>query len=268
MGTAHNNRMITLPALTGLAGIKHGFSTRQNGVSEGVYKSLNCGPGSDDNPAHVAQNRQLVLDQLGMPDADLLTLYQVHSPNVVVVDKPWPVGEQPKADGMTTCKPGVVLGVLSADCTPVLFADAKAGVIGACHAGWKGALSGVMEATVASMVSQGAQAANIVAAIGPCIHQESYEVGPEFLESFTVENTDHAAFFVPSVKEGHHMFDLPGFIGSRLAKLNLADVVSSGCDTCSDEQQFFSYRRKTHRNEPDYGRMISVIALLPSAGGS
>jgi len=260
--------MITISALSGLPGIKHGFFTRENGVSEGIYKSLNCGPGSRDRPEHVAENRKRVLQQLGIPNSELVTLYQVHSPDVIEVDGPWSSDGPPQADGMVTRQSGVVLGVLSADCTPVLFADDKAGVIGAAHSGWRGALDGVLEATVSSMVKLGASPDNIVAAIGPCIHQESYEVGPEFQEAFTNRDPRYAKFFVPSENQGHHMFDLPGFIAAQLAELDLSEVVSSGHDTCSDEDRFFSYRRTTHRKETDYGRMISAIALADQPKGN
>ena len=249
------------PALSQLAdrGIAHGFFTREGGVSEGLYAGLNVGLGSQDEPDRIRENRARVAGWFGADPEHLATLYQVHSPDIVVVDGPVS-GDRPKADGQVTARPGVVLGVLTADCGPVLFADAKAGVIGAAHAGWKGALDGVLENTIAAMEALGAHREDIVASLGPSISQRNYEVGPEFHERFVARKTDWARFFAPSAKEGHYLFDLPNLTVSRLRE---AGVTAENLDICTyaDEARFFSYRRTTHRKEPDYGRQISAIML-------
>lgn len=241
------------------AGIAHGFFTREGGVSEGLYAGLNVGLGSKDDPALIRENRIRVAGWFGEELDHLATLYQVHSPDVVIVDRPVS-GERPEADGQVTNKPGIVLGVLTADCGPVLFADAKAGVIGAAHAGWKGAFDGVLENTIVAMEGLGAHRENIVASLGPSIAQRNYEVGPEFYDRFMARNPDWARFFTSSGKEGHYLFDLPNLTVSRLAK---AGVRAENLDICTyaDEDRFFSYRRTTHRKEPDYGRQISAIML-------
>jgi YfiH family protein len=246
-------------ALSQFPGIAHGFFTRAGGVSEGLYAGLNVGLGSKDQPERVRENRARVAGWFGEELDHLATLYQVHSPDVVVVDGPVS-GDRPEADGQVTNRPGIVLGVLTADCGPVLFADADAGVIGAAHAGWKGAFDGVLENTIAAMEKLGAQRENIVASLGPSIAQRNYEVGPEFHERFVVRNADWARFFTPSGKEGHYLFDLPNLTVSRLAA---AGVQAENLDICTyaDEEHFFSYRRTTHRKEPDYGRQISAIML-------
>ena len=249
------------PSLSALddRGITHGFFTRQGGVSEGLYAGLNVGLGSKDEPHRIRENRARVAGWFGEDLDSLATLYQVHSPDVVVVDGPVS-GERPEADGHVTNRPGVVLGVLTADCGPVLFADADAGVIGAAHAGWKGAFDGVLENTIAEMEKLGARRENIVASLGPSIAQRNYEVGPEFYERFLDRSPDWARFFAPSHKEGHHLFDLPSLTVSRLAA---AGVQAENLDICTyaDEDRFFSFRRTTHRKEPDYGRQISAIML-------
>lgn len=249
------------PSLSDLAdrGIAHGFFTRQGGVSEGLYAGLNVGLGSKDEPERIRENRARVAGWFGEDLDHLATLYQVHSPDVVVVDGPLS-GDRPEADGQVTNRPGVVLGVLTADCGPVLFADADARVIGAAHAGWKGAFDGVLENTIAAMEELGAHRENIVASLGPSIAQRNYEVGPEFHERFVARNPDWARFFAPSDKEGHYLFDLPALTVSRLAA---AGVKAENLDICTyaDEDRFFSYRRTTHRKEPDYGRQISAIML-------
>jgi YfiH family protein len=247
-----------LGELTG-PGIAHGFFTRQGGISEGLYAGLNVGLGSQDEPERIRENRARVAGWFGADPDHLATLYQVHSPDVIVIDGPVS-GDRPKADGHVTATPGVVLGVLTADCGPVLFADAKAGVVGAAHAGWKGALDGVLENTIAAMEQLGARRENIVASLGPSISQRNYEVGPEFHERFMARNVDWARFFAPSGKEGHYLFDLPNLTVSRLAA---AGVKAENLDLCTyaDEDRFFSYRRTTHRKEPDYGRQISAIML-------
>ncbi len=255
--------MITVAELTSSPNIKHGFFTREGGVSEGIYSSLNCGLGSKDIPEKVVENRSRVKAELGISDGELLINYQVHSATAIKVTEAWKPENAPEADGMATNIPGIALGILTADCAPVLFADAKNGVIGAAHAGWQGALNGVIEATLDKMVALGASFSAIKAAIGPCIGQSSYEVGPEFCERFLdafMKNTD---FFVPSVKEGHHMFDLASYVKSRLNEAGIADVFQTGYDTCRDENLFYSYRRSVLRGEKDYGREISAISLLP-----
>jgi polyphenol oxidase len=250
--------VITLPVLSG---IRHAFFTREGGTGDGIYASLNCGFGSADAPEIVEANRARAMALLGLPAAALVSVHQIHSPDVVTVDTAWPRNQNPKADALVTRRRGLCLGILTADCVPVLFADEAAGVIGAAHAGWKGALYGVLEATVAAMVGLGATAGNIRAAIGPAIQQDSYEVGPEFPGRFTERDPASARFFRPSVREGHFMFDLPGFAEQRLAALGLAAIENSRLDTCSDARCFFSYRRATLTGEPDYGRMLAAISL-------
>lgn len=252
--------MITLSALNELNRVRHGFFTREGGVSQGIYASLNCGPGSKDDPRAVAENRERCMAQLDLPATALVTVYQVHSPEVVVVEEPWR-GEVPRADAMVTNRPGLALGILTADCAPVLLADGRAGVIGAAHAGWRGAVAGVLDTTVARMVQMGAHAEDIVAAVGPCIGQRSYEVGPEFPAPFLAEDPRNGDFFAPSWRSGHHLFDLPGYVSRRLSKLGIAAVTRVPADTCRDESRFFSYRRATLRGEPDYGRQLSAIVL-------
>lgn len=241
---------ITSPLLTGL---QHGFFTRQGGVSRGIYDSLNCGPGSDDDAGAVAENRARVAAHLGA--RALLSLHQVHSDRVVTVTDPDWLEDRPEADAMVTDRPGIALGALAADCAPVLFADPDAGVIGAAHAGWKGALGGVLEATVEAMRALGAR--GIRAVVGPAISQRAYEVGPEFLERFIDEDPGHAMFFAQGQGD-RYQFDLPGFALSRLRAAG-ADAEWCGHCTFSDPARFFSYRRTTHAGEPDYGRQVSAI---------
>jgi polyphenol oxidase len=240
--------------------IRHGFFTRQGGVSEGIYAGLNVGVGSDDDREKVTENRARVAAWFGLGAEKLNTVHQIHSPDVIVVDAKSAGGERPKADAMVTTVPGVVLGVLSADCGPVLFADAENGVIGAAHAGWKGALYGVLENTIEAMVTLGADRSKITAVLGPSIGPKSYEVGPEFVENFKTVDPAYAMFFSPSENPGHAMFDLPSLTIKRLtdAGINAANL---GLDTYCDPDRFFSYRRTTHAKEPDYGRQISAIAI-------
>jgi len=249
------------PALAELSdsGIAHGFFTREGGVSEGLYAGLNVGIGSNDAPDRVRENRTRVAGWFGEDLEKLASLYQIHSPDVVLVDGPVS-GERPKADAQVTATPGVILGVLTADCGPVLFADPEARVVGAAHAGWKGAFDGVLENTISAMETLGARRENIVASLGPSISQRNYEVGPEFYERFLARNADWARFFTPSDKEGHHLFNLPDLTVSRLRD---AGVRAENLDVCTyaDEDRFYSYRRTTHRKEPDYGRQISAIML-------
>jgi len=242
-----------------LDGIPHGFFTRHGGVSSGIYNSLNCGPGSSDDPLNVRTNRQRVAAALGQEHAAVMSLYQIHSPEVVVVNEAWEMGKGPKADAMVTNKRGIVLGVLTADCGPVLFADHDAGVIATAHAGWKGALYGVVENTITAMESLGATRANIKACLGPCIHQASYEVSDAFKDTFEKENSAYATYFKEGAK-GHHQFDLPAFVLNQLKTANVqASLVD--IDTYPPENDLFSYRRTTHKQEDDYGRQISAIML-------
>ena len=256
--------MITQPIIAAelqLDGIVHGFFTREGGHSTGIYASLNCGLGSGDDVALVKQNRALVASSLGARPDHLISGYQEHGTNVAVVTGP--MAERPHADGLVSNTPGVALGILTADCGPILFADQEARVIGACHAGWKGALAGVYDTTVAAMEGLGAKRSRIVAVLGPTISQAAYEVGPDFPTPFLARDEQHSKFFIPSVKHGHYMFDLQVFLLERMASMGLANVVGLGLCTYADEKRFFSYRRTTHRGEADYGRLISAIALLP-----
>lgn len=243
-----------------LGALPHGFFGRRGGVSGGIYDSLNCGFGSRDDRAAVHENRARVASALGA--TTLLSLHQIHSTRVVTVETPWQPGQGPEADGMVTRARGIALGTLSADCAPILFADVAAGVIGAAHAGWKGAIGGVAEATVAAMVAMGADPARIAAAIGPCIGAASYEVGPEFEARFIEMDGPAAArfFHLPAPGSRAH-FDLPAYVADRLTRAGIGTVDVLGLDTAADEGQFFSYRRTTHRGEPDYGREVAAIML-------
>ena len=238
----------------------HGFFGRQGGVSEGIYAALNCGVGSHDDRVHVIENRNRVLAALS-PGATLLTLHQIHSPRTVTVDSPWEIGKGPQADAMVTSRPGVALGILTADCAPVLLADREARVIGAAHAGWKGAAGGVIESVLRAMESLGARRKRIAAAIGPCISQANYEVGPEFRQSFLAAAPAHARFFVAAARDAHWQFDLEGFVAAQLATAGIGDVARLSACTYAREAEFFSFRRATHRGEKDYGRQVSAIAL-------
>jgi len=253
--------MITLSALNEIIRIRHGFFTREGGVSQGIYASLNCGPGSADDAAAVAENRSRAMAMMDLPAQALVTVHQAHTADVVTVTQPWEPAGRPTADSMVTTSPGVALGILTADCAPVLLADRKLGIVAAAHAGWKGAVSGVLENTVARMVELGAKPKNIVGAIGPCIGQRSYEVGPEFPAPFLAETADNHDFFAPSPKPGHFLFDLPGYVSRKLARLGLVEVTRVPADTCRDGARFFSYRRATLAGEKDYGRQLSVIVL-------
>ncbi|WP_374309482.1 peptidoglycan editing factor PgeF [Dongia sp.] len=253
--------IVTVDALDRLKGIRHGFLTRRGGVSDGIYDSLNCGLGTTDERARVFENRARAMKAAGLLDGPLNTAYQVHSAKVLVVETPLDQSNRPEVDGLVTRTKGINLGVLTADCGPVLFADAEAGVIGAAHAGWKGALSGVLQETVRVMEILGARRENIVAAIGPCIGQDSYEVGTEFPTPFIEQDRDNARFFAANACR-KFQFDLAGYCAAQLQSLGLAEVVVSGHDTCALEDDFFSYRRKTKRDEPDYGRQVSVIGIV------
>ena len=247
---------LTAPAL---AGTRHGFLTRRGGVSGGVFDSLNVGLGSSDEREHVVENRRRAVAAVA-PRAALVTLHQVHSATVIPVTAAFPDAERPHADAMVTATPGLALGILTADCAPLLFADVAAGVIGAAHSGWKGALADIGPATIAAMEALGARRDRIVAAIGPTIARASYEVDLAFRDRFCAIDPSHDAFFAAG-KPGHCQFDLEGFIAARLAAAGVRTVVAMGVDTYPDAAQWFSFRRTTHRAEPDYGRQLSVIAL-------
>ena len=251
---------ITAPELASEPGIRHAFFTREGGVSQGIYASLNGGPGSSDEPAAVVENRRRMAAHFGLGAEQLVSVHQVHSPDVEVVTGPWP-GAKPKCDAMVSVAHGVALGVSTADCGPILFADSQAGVIGAAHSGWKGAFTGVVSSTVTAMEKLGARRERIIAVLGPTISAKAYEVGPEFVERFKAENRTYARFFTPSERPAHAMFDLPAFIALRAQEAGIGRFVDMGLCTYGDEQRFFSYRRTTHRGEPDYGRMIAAIAL-------
>jgi YfiH family protein len=252
----------TSPLLDAVPGLRHAFFTRDGGVSEGIYAGLNGGLGSNDDPAHVAENRRRMAAGMGVDPDRFLTVFQIHSPDVAVATAPWDAASRPRADAMVTAVEGLALGVTTADCGPVLFADPKARVIGAAHAGWKGALTGVLEATIAEMEKLGADRSDIMVAIGPLIRQPSYEVGAEFVARFTQAEAGFAKFFIPSAREGHAMFDLGGFIRMRLERAGISIIDDTGIDTYPDER-LFSYRRSVHRKEPDYGRQIHAIVLEP-----
>ncbi len=241
------------------AGVKHAFFTREGGVSDGVYASLNGGVGSSDARENVAENRRRMAQTMGVEPERFLVPFQIHSPDCLIVDAPW--AERPRCDGLATATPGLALGVTGADCGMILFADPKAAVVGACHAGWKGALGGVIEATVAAMEKLGAKREETIVALGPTIGPKSYEVGPEFFAQFTAQSADHARFFSASATPGHKMFDLPGFIGFRAEQARVASFENLGLDTYADEARFYSYRRTTHRKEADYGRLVSAIGV-------
>ena len=253
--------MIILDLLDHDPGIRHAFFTRQGGVSGGLFASLNCGFGSGDAAETVARNRAIAMERLGFSPDRLVTCYQVHSTTVVTVEKPWPRDAAPRADGLVACVPGIALGILTADCAPVLFEDAAANVIGAAHGGWRGALGGIIEATLDRMEALGAKRARIRAGIGPCIAQTSYEVGPEFPQPFLSDDPASAAYFTPALRPGHFMFDLPGYIERRLARAGVTTVERAPHDTVAEDTDFFSYRRACLRGEPVYGRALSAIAL-------
>lgn len=253
--------MIRAKALDAVCGLRHGFFTRKGGVSQGVYASLNTGFGSGDDEAAVAENRGRALARLGLGDAPLCTAYQCHGADCITVTEPWPKQAAPKADAMVTERPGIVLGILTADCAPVIFADRDARVIGVAHAGWKGVLGGVMEAAVEAMVGLGAARPNIAAAIGPCIGGKSYEVGAGFRAAFMAADQANDEYFNPASRADHHMFDLAAYAANRLQALGLCAVENLALDTYADEQRFFSYRRSCHNGEGDYGRLLSMVAL-------
>jgi YfiH family protein len=248
--------------LSAIPGLRHAFFTRDGGVSGGIYAGLNGGLGSNDDPRNVAENRRRMAEQMGVAPHHFLGVHQIHSPDAVVAAGPWAGAARPRADAIVTRTEGLAISVTAADCGPILLVDPNTRVIGAAHAGWKGALTGILESTIEAMEKLGAERDGMVAAIGPMIRQQSYEVGHEFVERFIEAEADNAVFFMPSTREGHSMFDLAGFIRMRLQNAGVLMIDDVGADTYSDER-FYSYRRSVHRKEPDYGRHVHAIALAP-----
>jgi polyphenol oxidase len=246
--------------LSAIPGLRHAFFTRDGGVSDGLYNSLNGGIGSNDDPANVAENRRRMAEQMGVAPEYFLSVHQTHSPDVVVTSGPWRGASRPLADAIVTRSEGLAIGATAADCGAILLVDPNARVIGAAHAGWKGALTGIVQSTVDAMEELGAERSGIVAAIGPLIRQYSYEVGAEFIDRFVEADVENALFFLPAAREGHAMFDLAGFIRMRLENAGVLMIDDIGADTYSDER-FYSYRRSVHRGEPDYGRHVHAIVL-------
>lgn len=242
--------------------VTHGFFTRHGGVSTGLYSSLNTAYGSEDDRAAIQENRKRILEKIA-PEARLCTLHQTHSCDVIQITEPWEEDDAPKADAMATALPNVALGILTADCAPILFADTEAGIIGAAHAGWKGALAGIAEKTITAMVGLGADTARIHATIGPCIQHYSYEVDEKFYQRFRADNLFNGRYFVPSNRQGHYYFNLPAYIKQRLEDANISSISQLKYDTLDEADQFFSYRRSSLAGETDYGRQMSVIALKP-----
>ncbi len=251
--------MITCRVLDRAGGVRHAFFSRRGGVSEGIYASLNCAPGSGDDRLKVERNRARAMEMLGLSGDQLVTACQVHSDRVAVVEGPWADGASSRFDGLVTARKGVALGVLTADCAPVLFAGV--GAVGAVHAGWRGARAGVLEATVEAMQRLGVGSGDVLAAIGPCIGQDSYGVGLEFMADFLADDPDNEKFFSPAGRDGQRLFDLAGYVSHRLAVLGLKAVEVLAFDSCRDEERFFSYRRARRRGEKDYGRCLSAIVL-------
>ncbi len=254
--------MIVSDLLKHQNGVRHGFFTRQGGVSDGIYDSLNCGAGSSDKPGNVKENRLRVAASLGTDPGRLLTVRQAHSNVAIVAEKPWPPGRLPEADAIVTASQQLAIGILTADCMPILFADDEAGVIGAAHAGWRGAKDGIIEATIAAMEKLGARRDRIVAALGPAISQSAYEVGAEFEASFAAEDQSNQRFFTKPADHAKPRFDLPRYCLKRLEESGIGNMDNLGICTYANKSLFFSYRRSVHRKEPDYGRQISAIVLM------
>ncbi len=254
--------MVTSETLSSLAGIRHGFATRNGGVSNGLYTTLNCGLGSDDNQDNVAENRSRVAKRLGVAPEALVSPHQIHSADVVVAHTPWAPGDGPKADGVVTAIPGLAIAISTADCVPVLLADPRAKVVGAVHAGWRGALSGVLEATLSTMEALGADRNRISAVIGPAISQAAYEVGEEFEARFLASDEANVRFFERSSQDSRPFFNLTGYIAARLQAAGARDAEDLQLCTYRDKQRFFSYRRSCHNDEADYGRQISAILIV------
>nr|WP_317894196.1 peptidoglycan editing factor PgeF [uncultured Sphingomonas sp.] len=242
-----------------LAGVPHGFLGRRGGVSSGIHAGLNVGLGSEDAAEVVAENRRRATEAV-LPGAQLVTLFQVHSAEAVVVTQPFEQALRPHADALVTDRPGLALGILTADCAPVLLADREAGVVGAAHAGWKGAIGGVTDLTLAAMEQLGARRERIAAAVGPCIARASYEVDADFVRRLAEADPENERFFTDT-REGHAQFDLEAYVVHRLASAGVRRIEALGLDTYADPERFFSYRRATHRGEPDYGRQIAIIGL-------
>lgn len=257
--------MITVEALSAVPGVSHGFFTRHGGGSAGIYTSNNCAFGSQDAAEIVERNRANCAALLGASPQNLVTVKQRHTPDVVTVDQPWRWNDAPVADALVTQRPGIAVGILTADCTPILMADGAAGVIAAAHAGWKGAFDGVIASTVDAMIKLGAQPGRIVAVLGPAIGRKSYEVGPEFIDRFRARDASFTRYFDPPKANGHTQFDLAAFVRDRLTDAGATQIHGGTWDTCAEEDQFFSYRRSVLRKEPDYGRQLSAIALKDAA---
>lgn len=256
-------RLVEAAALAGLPGVRHAFLTRRGGVSEGPFASLSAGLRSGDDPARVAENRARAAVALGFRPGHLVAARQVHGADCLVVREPWPADAAPDADALATDRPGLLLGVMTADCAPVLLADPAAGVVGAAHAGWKGALAGVLERTVEAMAGLGADPARVVAAVGPAIAQESYEVGPELEARFLAGDPASAAHFAPVPASDRRLFDLKGYAAGRLHRAGVGRVEVLAHDTCADEALFFSFRRATRRGEARFGVQLSAVGLVP-----
>ena len=255
---------ISDPVLGGIPGVRHAFFTRQGGASQGVYASLNMGYGSNDDREAITENRRLAMAAFDLPVTALNTVYQEHGTEVAIADRNWDPANAPHADAMVTDQPGIAIGILTADCVPVLFTgQAPDGrkIVGAAHSGWRGAVSGILDSTVAAMENLGATRDTIRAAIGPCIGVKSYEVGPEFPKPFLDQDPQNARFFRPGIRKGHPMFNIAGYVEHRLAILFIKNAGRVDADTCADEERFFSYRRKTLTGEADYGRQLSAIAI-------
>jgi YfiH family protein len=253
---------ITPIRATTLAAFPHGFLGREGGVSGGIHAGLNVGLGSDDDRDHIKENRRRAVAAVA-PGAALVTLHQIHSADAIAVDAPYPDDARPHADALVTDRPGLLLGILTADCVPVLLGDPEAGVVGAAHAGWKGALGGVTDAVIEAMVRLGAEPGRIAAAIGPCIARASYEVDHAFLSRFAAADPENERFFADGRRAGHHQFDIEAYVAARLAAADVDRIEALGLDTYADESRFFSFRRSTHRGESGYGRQISLIGLGP-----
>lgn len=253
--------LLSAPSLSALPNISHGFGTRQGGVSDGAFASLNCGWTSGDAVENVRENRRRIATALDVIPGNLLTCYQVHSPDVVTVTQTWEHDQRPRADAMVTNQPGLALGILTADCVPLLLADPVAHVIGAAHAGWRGALSGVVGNTITAMQALGAAPQRIIAAIGPCIWQDSYEVGPDFPVPFTAQDKNYDQFFKPAARAQHHLFDLPGFVTVQLQLAGVRQITPSLADTYADAENYFSFRRNTHEGVTQLGSLLAAIVL-------
>jgi YfiH family protein len=253
--------MIEVPQLAGDSRFRHGFFTRDGGHSDGLFASLNCGFGSGDDKPTVARNRRAVAQKLEAKPDRLLTVRQCHSADALIVTDVWDVQQPPQADALVTNVRGIAIGVLTADCAPILFADSEAGVIGAAHAGWKGALAGITTSTLAAMEKLGADRARMTAVIGPTIARNNYEVGPEFAAHFLKEDEDNGVFFRSASRNAHHMFDLPGYLARKLRNAGVGSVSNIALCTYERDNRFFSFRRATHAGEKQYGRQISAIML-------